>query len=320
MNQDEEHTKRDRLQGLDPSEYEHPFDKELLDKLEAIPGLPYLSKKYFELGYEKTNRIKFEGSYLKVDNSNLEKIYSTYLEACSVLDFQEIPTLYIKQDYQINAAATGVENPMIFITTGCLDRLRESELMFILGHELGHIKSGHVLYRAMSQNFTGIADVIGDMTFGIGDLLATGVEVTLKHWARMSELTSDRAGYLACQNKEGVMGCLMKMAGFPTNYESGNLYDSFIKQAKEFDTREYMELDGFYRIQLTLDRSHPWTVLRASEILEWEESGQYKDVLRRKEGIKKVSIDSDDQYCANCGYKLKAEHQYCGGCGARIND
>lgn len=320
MNPNEAHTKRDRLQGLDPSEYEHPFDQELLDKLEAIPGLPYLSKKYFELGYEKIFKIQFEGSYLKVDNQNLASIYSKYLEVCSVLDFYEIPTLYIKQDYQINAGATGVENPMIFITTGCLDRLNESELMFILGHELGHIKSGHVLYRAMSQNFTGIADVIGDVTFGIGDLLATGVEVTLKHWARMSELTSDRAGYLACQNKEGVMGCLMKMAGFPTNHESGNFYDSFIKQAQEFDTGQYMNLDGFYRIQLTLNQSHPWTVLRASEILEWEASGQYQDVLKRQGRAKNIMIDSDDQYCGNCGYQLKKGHKYCAGCGAKINN
>ena len=313
-------TNRDRLQGLDPGEYEHPFDKEMLDKLEAIPGLPYLSKKYFELGYEKVFRIQFEGSYLKVDNNNLEKLYRQYLEACSVLDFHQVPKLYIKQDYQINAGATGVENPMVFITTGCLDRLTDNELTFILGHELGHIKSGHVLYRAMSQNFASIADVIGDVTFGIGDLLGTGVEVTLKHWARMSELSSDRAGYLACQNREGVMGCLMKMAGFPTNYESGNLYDSFIKQAKEFNTSEYMNLDGLYRIGITLNQSHPWTVLRASEILEWEDSGQYSDVLNRKYGNKKVSIDSDDEYCGNCGYKLQIGHNYCGGCGAKISD
>lgn len=314
----EKRTERDRLQDLDPGEYEHPFDKELLDKLEAIPGLPYLSKKYFELGWEKILKIQFEGSYIKVDYNNLEKLHKLYLEACAVLDFHQIPNLYIKQDYQINAGATGVENPMIFITTGCLDRLNDDELTFILGHELGHIKSGHVLYRAMSQHFASIADVVGDVTFGIGDLLSTGVEVTLKHWARMSELSSDRAGYLACQNREGVMGCLMKMAGFPTNYESGNLYDSFIKQAKEFDNREYMNLDGFHRIQLTLNQSHPWTVLRASEILKWEESGEYSSVLNRKFGKQKVSVDSDDQYCGNCGYKLQAGHNYCGGCGAKI--
>ena len=318
MNPDER-TQRDRLQGLDPGEYEHPFDKDLLDKLESIPALPYLTKKYFELQWEKIARITFEGSYLKVDYNNLRHLYEQYLEACSVLDFHQIPSLYITQDYKINAGATGVENAMVYITTGCLEHLTSDELIFILGHELGHIKSGHVLYREMSRHFTEIADVIGDITFGIGDLLATGVEVTLKHWARMSELSSDRAGYLACQTRDGVMGCLMKMAGFPTNYESGNLYDSFIKQAKDFNTTEYMSLDGFQRINVTLNRSHPWTVLRASEILEWEESGQYRDVLSRKFGHKKVSVDSDDEYCGNCGYRLQAGHNYCGGCGARID-
>ena len=34
-----------RLHSLDPREYEHPLDKEALDKLESIPGVKPLIKK-----------------------------------------------------------------------------------------------------------------------------------------------------------------------------------------------------------------------------------------------------------------------------------
>ena len=34
-----------RLHSLDPREYEHPLDREALDKLESIPGVKSLIKK-----------------------------------------------------------------------------------------------------------------------------------------------------------------------------------------------------------------------------------------------------------------------------------
>lgn len=314
------HPERNRLIGLHPREYEHPLDNKFLETLEATPVLPALTKKFFELGFEKISRLQWKGSYLKVSNNNLPRVYGMYLEACKILDFYYIPELYISQNYSINAAATGVEEPMVMVTTGSVDLLSNEELICILGHELGHIKSGHILYRTMASVLPMIGDQIGDLTMGIGDLVATGIQASLANWSRMSELTCDRAGYLVCQDLKVINSMFMKMAGLPLKHQSDDFYNSFIEQAKDFDSNEYFSLDGIYRIYLSLNKSHPWTVLRASEILDWENSGQYKKVIDRETGYKSVVVDSNDLYCANCGFKLETGNKFCGGCGIKIQD
>lgn len=309
---------KNRLLGLHPSEYEHPLDNQFLESLESTPILPALTKKFFELGIEKIKRLEWKGSYLQVTNQNLPKIYGLYLEACKILDFYYTPTFYIKQDYNINAAATGVQEPMVWVTTGSVDRLSDEELIAIMGHELGHIKSGHILYRTMASILPFIGDQIGDLTIGIGELVATSIQASLYNWSRMSELSCDRAGYLVCQDLSVINSLFMKMSGLPSTHSSKDSYDSFVQQARDFDSSEYFGLDGIYRAIISLDKSHPWTVLRASEIIKWSESGQYKSVIDRTNSGKNIVVESDDQYCSNCGFKLDEGHKFCGGCGVSI--
>lgn len=314
---DNDHQKQ-RLIGLHPSEYEHPLDNQFLESLESTPLLPALTKKFFELGIEKIQRLEWKGSYLQVTNQNLPKIYGLYLEACKILDFYYTPTLYIKQDYSINAAATGVQEPMVMVTTGSIDLLSDKELIAIMGHELGHIKSGHILYRTMASILPLIGDQIGDLTMGIGDLVATSIQASLANWSRMSELSCDRAGYLVCQDLKVINGLFMKMSGFPSTHNSQDFYETFVQQARDFDSSEYFSLDGIYRAIISLNKSHPWTVLRASEIIKWDESGQYGYVINRTNSGNNIAVESDDMYCANCGFKLEPEHRFCGGCGVSI--
>ena len=72
----------------------------------------------------------------------------------------------------------------------------------------------------------------------------------------------------------------MKMAGLPSKYKSKDIYDSFMQQARDFDSSEYFSLDGIYRAVISLNKTHPWTVLRASEILKWMKR-QYQNVIDR---------------------------------------
>ena len=49
--------------------------------------------------------------------------------------------------------------------------------MFAIGHELGHIKAGHVLYTVLAKNIASIVAAIGQATLGIGSLLGQGLVV-----------------------------------------------------------------------------------------------------------------------------------------------
>ncbi len=62
-------------------------------------------------------------------------------------------------------------------------------------------------------------------------LAARAILVALLEWSRKSELSSDRAGLLAIQTPQGVMGTMLKMAGGGDSEEM-NL-DEFIVQAEE---------------------------------------------------------------------------------------
>jgi len=58
------------LTGLVPNEYEHDLEKAALNSLERIPGLPKLTKKFYELSFEKIQRMDYTGNYLAINKNN----------------------------------------------------------------------------------------------------------------------------------------------------------------------------------------------------------------------------------------------------------
>lgn len=129
---------------------------------------------------------------------------------CNTLHLKKIPDLYISWDYSINGFTAGSENPIIGLTSGAIDLLTDNELRYVLGHEVGHIKSGHVLYQTMAEVIPIIGDILGTATLGIGGIIGTGLQLALLYWWRMSEFTADRAGLLACQDEDSVINALIK--------------------------------------------------------------------------------------------------------------
>ena len=123
-----------KLKGLDPQEYEHPLDREALNALESIPGVKAICKKVYELWYEKFSYIDSIGSALLVTEDNLPRVHSLFIKACSILDIQEIPPLYMKQiasdgSFTVNAYASGIYNPYVVLTTRSVEALDDIELI-----------------------------------------------------------------------------------------------------------------------------------------------------------------------------------------------
>ena len=310
---------RERFFGLQPAEYEHPFDRKALNALEEIPALPSITKKLVELSYEKIFRIQFSGSNLCVTRENMPNVHELLLEACAILDIRKIPDLFVRWDYSVNAFTTGVEDPFIVLNSGCIDLLSDDELLFILGHELGHIKSGHVLYRTMAEFLPAIVDQLGQMTLGIAGIAGTGMQLALMNWYRMSEFTADRAGLLTCQSSDVCINSMLKLAGLPQKYDQSDFNQSFLKQARDFEDLDYSTINKTVKLFSTLTTSHPWTVLRASQFLVWINSGEYEALLAAYKA-KTIETPKGSQFCANCGAPLTLLSQrFCGGCGSAVN-
>jgi Zn-dependent protease with chaperone function len=263
------------LKGLNHSEYEHPFDQKALNALTHTPGLETLGNFITKNTIEKIYTVQYTGSNLKVTKENYPKIYE-YLEyACQILDMETIPDLYIQWGYGINAFTVGSENPIIVLNSGLIDLCDDDEIMFIIGHECGHIKSNHMLYHMMAQ----VINIVIDSIPG-GNLIAAPLQYALYYWNRMSEFTADRAGLLCCQNKEAAVRAFMKMAGMPIKEFEYMNYDSFIKQASEFKLLDYDSLNKVIKFISIADASHPWTVMRAAELLNWINAGEYSKYVQ----------------------------------------
>lgn len=267
------------LRNLESSSYEHDFDRKALQTLEKTPGLDFLIKKFWELALEKQVRLIHTGSGIKITPQSLPDVYDTYSEVCSILDIKEKPTLYVTRGITINAFATGVERHIIVLQQGAIEMLDREELMFILGHELGHVKSNHMLYKSMAN----IMNTGFSMVNPIANLLSKGIQLALMHWSRMAEYTCDRAGLLACQNPDKAFMALIKLSGLPAKYYSPQIIPEFIAQAKEME--EYIKESNLNKLNeflLSYQSSHPWTVLRAAELMKWIDNGSYSTFVPRE--------------------------------------
>ena len=312
-----------RLKGLDPIEYEHPEDREALDKLETIPGVRKIAFKIWELFLDKVCYLQSTGSFVEVNNENSPKLYSLFKNACEILDFEDIPPLYINNATGINAFAIGVNRPYVALSYHCIERLNDDEMSFILGHELGHIKSGHVLYRSIAKKFQDYLQQLNLITLGLANFPAAGVEIAMSYWSRMSELTSDRAGLLVCKDLDSAITGIIKLSGFPSNDCSRISYldvekfkETFKKQARDFESFEIEKLNKAVRLYVTKDMSHPWLVLRASELMNWIESGEYTKIINRDRSS--IKGEMNIKTCPKCNSPIKQNDKFCGSCGFKL--
>jgi Zn-dependent protease with chaperone function len=261
------------LTGIAPHAWEHPADKAALQALRRIPVFDEVLKKMFGFFGEKPIRLAFQADAVRVSERQFPEVYRLYREVLRTLDAPEEYPLFMSQTPMVNAGAFGMERPFIILNSGTRALLDEEELQFVMAHEIAHIMSDHVLYKTMTVLLINLAN----MGFPIVGLAARAVLVALLEWSRKSELSCDRAGLLAMQDPDIVMGAMLKMAGGAQKDET-NLQE-FIVQAEEY--RESGDVaDQVFKVLNLLGRTHPFHVLRVAELRDWIESGEYDRVLR----------------------------------------
>ena len=303
-----------KLEKLDPREYEHPLDKKALDALEKTKGLDTLVRKFYDMGLEEILRIQFTGSNLRVTPNSFPDLYDLLEETCEVLNLKRTPDLYLQSGAGLQGITTGVDNPIIVISTDCTEMFTDRELMFVLGREIGHIKSQHVLYHEMGFLLPVLGEMIGAATMGLGNLLTMGLQLALLHWVRMSEYTADRAGLLACQDVQAATMALAKIAGLPKKYHDSYNLDAFVTQAREFKGYDDQRYSKFLKYSSYMFQEQVWTVMRANQFYAWVDEGGYQDTIDRKPLLAKPKV----AFCPECGLKLDGPSPFCPHCGKKL--
>jgi len=265
---------RVRLTGISSRAYEHPADRSALVALRKLTGFDTLLKLLNGLFNERAMRLNFLASGVKVSERQFPHIYEMLRDGAYVLDMDKVPELYVTQTPLVNAMALGTNTPFIVLNTGLVDLLDAEELRAVIGHELGHVLSGHAVYRTMLYNLIVLATRIAWMPIGYIGLRA--IIWGLEEWYRKSELSCDRAGLLAGQDVEASRRVLMKLAGGSRLAEMNA--DAFHEQAREYDAAPDVR-DSILKLLQLQGNLHPFAVVRFAELDHWVASGEYDRIL-----------------------------------------
>ncbi|HYW05946.1 MAG TPA: M48 family metallopeptidase [Longimicrobium sp.] len=267
-----EHARATRiLTQIDSRSWEHPADRATLNALRKIPGFDEVLRKLFGFFGEKPLRLAMLANAVRVSPTQFPRVHTLYSEVCRTLDAPGEYPLYITQSPHYNAFAYGMERPFILLNSSLVGSFTDDELRFILGHELGHVMSGHGLYNTMIRLLVQLAQ----MGFPIVGLAARAVLMALLEWSRKAELSCDRAGILAVQDPEPGMHAMLKFAGGSSG--ESNLAD-FIVQADDYRATGDIA-DQVYKVLNLLGSTHPFPVIRVAEMRSWFESGAYERII-----------------------------------------
>ena len=266
--------RRVTLTGISSRAWEHPADRGALSALRELRGFDDVVKTFFGMWNERGFRLMFLAGSIRVDHRQYPRVYQRFTEAASALDVAELPELYVTQNPMIHGQAIGLDRPFIVISTGAVDKLDDDELRALLGHEIGHVRSGHAVYKTIMQILTGWLATISWLPVGVVALRA--IIAAMLEWWRKAELSADRAGLLAGQDPAASLRLLMKVAG------GGDLSQidtaAFLEQAAEYESGGDLR-DSLHKIGLTAWSSHPVPVARAAELRKWIDSGEYARIV-----------------------------------------
>ncbi|HEY9887332.1 MAG TPA: M48 family metallopeptidase [Candidatus Obscuribacterales bacterium] len=267
--------------GISRDAFRHPLDQQAEAALRAVPGFDLVARKFVEFMYERPQFVSLMGNNIQVGPRQYATLYR-WFEACvQALDVRPMPTLFVAQNPQVNSYAIGEEHPCIVINTGLLDLLSDDEIRTVMAHELGHIKCGHTTLTQMAIWAMNTASVIGELTFGIGNVISTGLIYSFYEWRRMAELSCDRAALLVTDDWRLVGQTMMRVAGGSQRFASELDFAAFEQQATAY---QHLDEDGLSQVYKFLlyngggqgaMLTHPFPVDRLSYLKAWAESDDY---------------------------------------------
>ncbi len=259
--------------GISSKAYEHPADRAATAALKAVPMLDTVVRKLIEWGYERAVRQYYLGNSVKVSENQLPDLWAAHEGVCRILDMPEVYHLYVTSPVPGIAQAIGSTKPMIVMDARALVNLESGEQRALIGHEVGHILSDHMVYRTA---LIILLSAGGSLPFFLG-MPFRAVTAVLLEWFRAAELSCDRASAIVVRDPQIVCRLQMTLSG-SMHVRDLNL-DAFMAQAMEYEAWDDPS-DRVRRFFNELGKTHPDSVRRVSEVMKWVQSGDYDRIIR----------------------------------------
>lgn len=212
----------------------------------------------------RSTRRQLLATSLRLTKNMSPRLHEMLAECATKLSL-DIPTeTYVYNSPQFNAACVKPEKGtlLLMFSSAILEKFDEQELMFVMGHELGHHLFAH-------------HDIpIGHLIRGkkkVGARLA----LKLFSWSRYAEISADRAGALCVGDADAAARALFKLASGLTSDLIEIKIDEFAAQADEMSIAQEPGEDDSNQEDWFM--THPFTPLRVKALQRFYQSEIVKD-------------------------------------------
>ena len=140
------------------------------------------------------------GTLVRVSPRQFPEIHEAGTIAATRLSSPQVP-IYVKRSSEQNIYTLGLlGQPLIVITSAMIDQMSNESLQFFIGREMGHIRAGHTWLRTLLRPLGAGIPVIGKLLDS----------VVFGDWMNRTELTADRAGFIACDSLTVAVSTMLK--------------------------------------------------------------------------------------------------------------
>ncbi len=251
-------------------DYDHiriKFEEEIGKNLWEVLEGDIIQKIKKEAKVEKSgNYYKYllEGHSFKLGKDLLPELYKPFMDVCEALDFREPVEFYISNAPDFNASASSSQEEdephLVNFNSGLVNALDEDEIRFVIGHELGHIISKNI-------DIKEIIEFVFPEYQGIPLILYNKISL----WDKLSELTADRYGLIACGDLNKCVSAFFKMS-------SGLSLNRFNLNFKTFLEENEKLLESFKKENTINVASHPMNPIRIKALQQFAKSSVYKSI------------------------------------------
>ena len=236
-------------------------EQQAIDKLIQTFDLDPILSHFEREGGVKSIRDGILSSHLKLTSTMAPRLSTALKEACRSLEFDAPVDLFVAEDANINAYAVySLDHTphIIVLTSRLIERMSDSELRFVLGHEIGHLQFKHYRLQMVPRAFG--KDKDGDSN--VPALLNRRLEI----WHRLAEFSADRAGFVSAAGAlDPVVSVFFKIAsGLGPEHLHFDI-SAFLHQLEELQQLEARDS--------LCDFSHPSIPIRVRALQLYRDAG-----------------------------------------------
>ena len=173
--------------------------------------------------------------------------------------------VFVASGRELNAYTFGLSSPKaVVLYAGLFQVMDGDELLFILGHEMGHVALGHTWLNSLVGGMAGIP-----ASWSVGAVLA----LAFLWWNRMCEYSADRAGLLACGKPKKAISALVKLGAGPSARTVRDLERAY----RQIDAEDDTPAGALGEVLAT----HPMLIRRIENLKRYAASDTYRRLLSR---------------------------------------